>query len=148
MESSLVWLENCFPSMNQTGPKIPVSLTGKDFAMRRARLVILCAAAPVLLGGCFGEEEETVKAPAMDFVMVVNKAAVDYKIRITTRMQTEFPLPYKAETKIEFPATASKVVQVKAISLDRDWNDCISSLKVGQTMAVVQVGETVECRPE
>jgi hypothetical protein len=116
--------------------------------MRQARLSILFVAATVLLSGCFGEEEKAAKAPAKDFVMVINKAAVDYKIRVTTRMQTDFPLPYKAETKIEFPATSSKVVQVKAVSLDPDWNDCITSVKVGQTMAVVQVGEIVECQAE
>lgn len=116
--------------------------------MRRARLTILYVAAAVLLGGCFGEDDKQAEAPTMDYVMVVNRAAVDYKIKVTTRMQTEFSLPFKAELKVEFPATASKVVQVKAISLDPDWNDCISSVKVGQTMAVVQVGEIVECRPE
>lgn len=116
--------------------------------MRRVRLPILYAIAAVLLGGCFGEEENAVEAPANDFVIVVNKAAVDYKIQVTTRMKTEFPLPFKVELKIEFPATTSKIVQVKAISLDPDWNDCISSVEVGQTMAVVQVGEIVECLPE
>jgi hypothetical protein len=116
--------------------------------MRRGRLSIIYVAVALAMSGCFGEEEPTVKAPEMDFVMVINKAAVDYKIQVTTRMKTEFPLPFKAEERIEFPATSSKVVQVKAISLDPDWNDCISSVQVGQTMAVVQVGEIVECRPE
>ena len=115
--------------------------------MRQTQITTLCVAV-FLLGGCFGEEEEQAKAPVNDYVMVANKAAVDYKVRVTTRSSKEFPLPFKAVERIEFPATDSKVVQVKAISLDRDWNDCISSVKVGQTLNVVQVGETVECRPE
>jgi len=115
--------------------------------MRQIFILGSCIAA-LLVSGCFGEEEEQAKGPAVDFVMVANKAAVDYKIRVTTRSSKEYPLPFKAVERIEFPATQSKVVQVKAISLDRDWNDCIASVKVGQTMNVVQVGETVECRPE
>lgn len=115
--------------------------------MRQIFILGSCVVA-LLLSGCFGEEEEQAKAPVNDFVMVANKAAVDYKVRVTTRSTKEYPLPFKAVERIEFPATDSKVVQVKAISLDRDWNDCISSVKVGQTLNVVQIGETVECRPE
>lgn len=115
--------------------------------MRQILIASSCIAA-LLLGGCFGEEEEQAKGPVNDFVMVANKAAVDYKIQITTRSSKQYSLPFKAVERIEFPATESKVVQVKAISLDRDWNDCITSVKVGQTMNVVQVGETVECRAE
>ena len=114
--------------------------------MRHARLTALFAAV-FFLSGCFGEEEE-VKAPAKDFVMVVNKSAVDYKIQVTTRLKTVTPLRFKETIKIEFPATSSKVVQVKARSVDPDWNDCITSVKVGQTMEVVQVGEIVECHAE
>jgi hypothetical protein len=116
--------------------------------MRQGRLTALLAAAVFLLSGCFGEEEKEVKAPAKDFVIVVNKSAVDYKVQVTTRLKTETPLLFKETKKIEFPATASKVVQVKARSDDPDWNDCITSVKVGQTMEVVQVGEIVECRAE
>lgn len=116
--------------------------------MRRGQLSLFYVAVAILLNGCLGDEENAAKTPELDYVMVINRAAVDYKVKVTTRTQTEYPLPFKVELKIEFPATASKVVQVKAISLDPDWNDCISSVKVGQTMAVVQVGEIVECRPE
>ena len=114
--------------------------------MRRAGLTIVSIAVVGLLSGCFGDEEKEVKAPAKDFVMVVNKAAVDYQIQVTTRLKAKFLLPYKGELQISFPATSSKVVQVKARSVDPNWNDCITSVKVGQTMEVVQVGEIVECQ--
>jgi hypothetical protein len=115
--------------------------------MRQIYVAALGATA-LLLSGCFGEDDKKAEAPPNDFVMVANKAAVDYKVQVTTRHTTEIPLPFKAVERIEFPATESKVVQVKAISLDPDWNDCISSVNVGQTLNVIQVGEIVECRPE
>ncbi len=114
--------------------------------MRQIYVPILCVAS-ILLTGCFGEDKKKAETPK-DFVMVANLAAVDYKVQVTTRDSSEISLPFKAVQKIEFTATDSKVVQVKAISLDKDWNDCIASVKVGQTMNVVQVGEIVECRAE
>jgi hypothetical protein len=83
-----------------------------------------------------------------DHIMVENKTGVDLKIRLTTRMKTDFPLPYGGSTKIEFPITTAKTLQVKAKSMDPNWNDCLISMRVGQTLIVHQAGEFIECKAE
>jgi hypothetical protein len=115
--------------------------------MRNGRLFMTFVAVALLTSGCFGEEEK-VEAPKNDHIMVENKTGVDLKIRLTTRMKTDFPLPYGGSTKIEFPITTAKTLQVKAKSMDPNWDDCLISMRVGQTLIVHQAGEFIECKAE
>ena len=115
--------------------------------IKKICLAVLCAFVAVSLGGCF-EEEEEVKAPKNDHIIVRNETAVDLNILVKTRLKDDFALAFGKTEQIDFPATSSKFVQVVIKSTDPDWNDCVANAKVGQTVIAFQAHQLIECRAE
>jgi hypothetical protein len=101
----------------------------------------------VLLTGCFGEEEK-VKAPKKDYIVVKNDSVENFEVKLQTRLKNRVLIPFNETVKIDFLATKTKTVLVQTKSQDPNWNNCSIAMQVGQTLIVYRKYESIECRAE
>tara|TARA_B100000886_G_scaffold96848_1_gene64249 strand:+ start:902 stop:1249 length:348 start_codon:yes stop_codon:yes gene_type:complete len=97
--------------------------------------------------GCFGEDEK-VKAPKKDHIIVKNDGVEDFKVDVQNRVKEKILVPFRETIKIEFLATKTKTVLVKTKSQDPNWNNCSIAMQVGQTLVVHRKYENIECKAE
>ena len=57
----------------------------------------------VLLTGCFGEEEK-VKAPKKDYIVVKNDSVENFEVKLQTRLKDRVLIPFNETVKIDFLA--------------------------------------------
>ena len=111
----------------------------------RAWVLAFCLLAPVGLAGCFGEEEE-VKGPKKDFILVRNDSSTEAQVRMKMWKAEAKPVSSGKEERLEF-ISKSRTVQVEAKSR-KQWDNCWVTMQVGQTLVVYDGQEQIACRAE
>ncbi len=101
--------------------------------------------APVVLTGCFGEDEEA-KGPKKDYILVRNDSSTEAQVRMKMWKAEAKPVSSGKEERLEF-VSKSRTVQVEAKSR-KQWDNCWVTMQVGQTLVVYDGQEQIACRAE
>lgn len=97
-----------------------------------------------MLAAC--QEEEVAPKPKLDIVYIRNDSATGVRVRVKLWTKDVLEVPPGESGKIEFKAQ-SKTVQVDARSRER-WDECWTTMQVGQTLVISPDGERIGCSVE
>ena len=111
----------------------------------RLSLRVLFLAVPLILAGCFGEDEQA-KGPKKDFIDVRNDSSTEANVRLKMWKDGTVRVTSGKEERIEF-VSKSRTIQVEAKSRKK-WDDCWVTMQVGQTLVVFDGQEQIACRVE